>query len=523
MLSHSSRRIVPCFGTSLALILSVAGAAVAQQPQATTSRCDYSDVPGVVWWGTEPRMEIERFAAYAAPVYWFSPDEPLLSRAEGVDVRIPHPLPFEDDPDRPIIYYQIEEIVTAPGLDQTIDVPGFVLNTEDKGRSIIDLRTVTLVRLGLFAYFSSEVGLGAHPHDLEPAEMKIVVLRSDGEHMTERYGNRCAERNYVFGITRVTGKAHGLEWYWNISNVDVETRVPFTLLVEEGKHAIGTDKNGDGYFTPSYDVDVRVNDAWGTRDIMRSGGLFSGGYQTWMTKVREPQHRVVPPLPEDSPLLARVEQRENGDWTKTNAVYELRPLPPKELAGDDKGLYRRLDNNEVGDWPAVSEETQAKKFSEWVEAGTASKSLAISYRYDGASGVSFVFPFFVVKNLELGITGGYLMHRMYIKDQGFRDFGWQIMYAHSASRWIDSYFGAGYEKDVEDVPPDEATEPNQTVTNRFFVMETGLKFRVDIRVTPFKFLGVLTPFWGLRAGIKNVGFPDIDRLTYVLEFGAGAF
>ena len=48
--------------------------------------------------------------------------------------------------------------------------------------------------------------------------------------------------------------------------------------------------------------------------------------------------------------------------------------PPKELAGDDKGLYRRLDNNEVGDWPVVSEETQAKKFSEWVEDGTASNS-----------------------------------------------------------------------------------------------------------------------------------------------------
>lgn len=135
----------------------------------------------------------------------------------------------------------------------------------------------------------------------------------------------------------------------------------------------------------------------------------------------------------------------------------------------------------------------------------------------------FVFPFFIVKNLEIGISGGYLVHRMYLKDTGFRDFGWQIMYAHSASRWIDSYFAAGYERDVEDVPSDEATEPNQTVTNRFFVMETGLKFRVDIRVTPLKFLGALTPFWGLRAGIKNVGFPDIDRLTYVLEFGAGAF
>ena len=468
-------------------------------------------------------MEIERFAAYAAPIYWFSPDEPLLRGTEGMDIRFPEHLPFEDDPVRPVVYYQFEEIVTAPGLDQTIDVPGFVLNTEDKGRSIIDLRTVTLVRLGLFAYFSSEVGLGAHPHDLEPAEMKIVVLRSDGEHMTEHYGNRCAERNYVFGITRVTGEAHGLEWYWNISNVDVETRVPFTLLVEEGKHAIGTDKNGDGYFTPGYDVDVRVNDAWGTRDVMRSGALFSGGYQSSMTKVREPEHRVIPPLPEDSPLLARVERREKGDWTETNAVYELRPLPPKELAGDDKGLYRRLDNNEVGDWPVVSEETQAKKFSEWVE-GWDSLQLAGQVR-PVRWRVRRVLRIPVLHREEPRDRDqrGYLMHRMYLKDKGFRDFGWQIMYAHSASRWIDSYFGAGYERDVEDVPPDEATELNQTVTNRFFVMETGLKFRVDIRVTPLKFLGALTPFWGLRAGIENVGFPDIDRLTYVLEFGAGAF
>jgi hypothetical protein len=32
-----------------------------------------------------------------------------------------------------------------------------------------------------------------------------------------------------------------------------------------------------------------------------------------------------------------------------------------------------------------------------------------------------------------------------------------------------------------------------------------------------------TDFWGVRIGIKNYGFFDIDKLTYVLEFGAGVW
>ncbi|MGH7674125.1 MAG: hypothetical protein ACREMV_02540, partial [Gemmatimonadales bacterium] len=53
-------------------------------------------------------------------------------------------------------------------------------------------------------------------------------------------------------------------------------------------------------------------------------------------------------------------------------------------------------------------------------------------------------------------------------------------------------------------------------------VETGLKFRVNVSHTPVKFLTFLTDYWGFRAGIKNRGFFDIDRLTYVLEFGAGS-
>ena len=108
---------------------------------------------------------------------------------------------------------------------------------------------------------------------------------------------------------------------------------------------------------------------------------------------------------------------------------------------------------------------------------------------------------------------------MYLKDVGFRDFGWQLMYTPSASRWFDNYIGVGAEHDRSDAPTPGAAQP--AAWN--FVMETGFKFRVNVTKTPIKFLKIFTDFWGFRVGIKNVGFPDLNRITYVLEFGAGSF
>ena len=73
------------------------------------------------------------------------------------------------------------------------------------------------------------------------------------------------------------------------------------LLVEEGKHGLATDKNGDGVFTKGYDANVRINDAWGTRDIIRTGRLFTGGYQGWMAKVRRPDGSRTNAGPSASP------------------------------------------------------------------------------------------------------------------------------------------------------------------------------------------------------------------------------
>jgi hypothetical protein len=445
-------------------------------------------------------------------VYWFSPDEPIMNEAAGNDVRVPEALPFESIPDSPVAYYQFNDVITRADRDGE----GYMPDPADKGSSIIDLNNVVAINLKHIAYFSREEGLGGHEHDVEPAEFRMWVLRSTTEVLLEDYPQiRCDELHYIVGISRVTAEAHGLVWYYNVLETDQYTQFPMHLLVEEGKHGLCTDKNADGYYTPGFDVNRRVNDAWGVRDIIRGGTLFAGGFESWMAKVRRDEHRVFPPLPEDSHLRDRY--TEDGVYSRDNAVYELRPFPASENAGDDELLAHKMHEKEKTGWPEIDEISNVKQFDQWWNSELVQKSFAISLRADGDLGLSFVFPFFIFKNLEDPMAGGFLVHRMYLKDQHLRDFGWMIMYAPSASRWIDSYFAAGAEWDKEDV------EVDQTETEVNFVIETGVKFRVNITKSPLKFLSFLTDFMGFRAGIKNTGFFDIDRLTYVFEFGAGVW
>jgi len=525
------RLLHSCIGT-LVLAIFVAQAGIAQEVTLAAHKtpvagsCDFSDVPGVVWWGTEREMTLDRLAAYAAPVFWHSPDEPEMEGLSGADLMVPEAFPFQEA-ESPVVYYQLKEVQTRPETGATV----MSRDEAQRGGSLIDMTEAVLLRLDYYAYYSDEAGLGAHNHDIEPVEFMLAIVRSDGGFATEfGFAGRCAERNYLVAVTRVTGKAHGIEWFWNIITVDEETQFPMYILVEEGKHALATDKNSDGYFTPTYDVNVRVNDAWGVRDIIRSGGLMTGGYATWMTKVRRPEHRVLPPLPEDSPLLPEGLERQ-ATYQGETAVYELRELPRGEefLAWDRSqaaepdfhALYPFVKDKEVPDWPAVEELSGIKgldQVNSWLTSGTAKKSLSIAAYSDGSRiGFSWVFPLFIVKNMTIPMSGGYLLHRMYLKGDNLGDFGWMLLYANSASRWVDTYFSAGVEWYSE-------TDDVGVVDNRTdFVLETGLKFRAQIGSTPLKFLSFFTDFWGVRVGIKNYGFHDIERLTYVLEIGAGSF
>lgn len=464
--------------------------------------CDFEEVPGIIWVGNDPIMTFQKLASYCAPIMWFSPDEPLLHDATGKDIRIPESFPFEDTSENPVVYFRVRTILTREGSTGKAYSP----DQYDRSHNVIDLSQIVGINLDYFFYYSSEEGLGGHVHDVESAEFKIGVWKRD----------KCPDCKYALLVTKVVGKAHGMLWYDNTLEIDKYAHFPMTLLVEEGKHATSTDKNGDGYFTPGYDVNKRVNDAWGVRDVMRTGALYSGGFQAWMAKVRHEEHRVFPPLPEDS--LLRKDYMENGEYAPDYAKYTLRPFPHPDKAEPD--LVHFIADKGDPEWPEVEVLNSWKQLSGWIKDESFIKSLSIAYRYDGDSGLSFSFPFFIVKGLEDPLAGGYIVHRMYFKDKNFRDFGWMLHYTPSASRWIDTYFGAGVEWDVIDLP--EGSE-NPTETKAYFAFETGIKFRVNMQHSPLKFLTKLTDFWGFRVGIKNLGGFDIKRLVYVIEIGAGTW
>jgi len=463
--------------------------------------CDFTEVPGVVWVGNDPVLTFQELAAYCAPILWFSPDEPLLDDASGVDIRIPEPLPFEDQAGAPVVYYRVRSIMTvADDEAYTPDTQG------DVNQGLINLENVIGFDLDYFFYYHREEGTGAHKHDTEAAFFKITVWKRD----------ECPECRFALIMTQALGKAHLMKWYDNTLDIDGQTVLPITLLVEEGKHATCTDKNGDGYYTPGYDVSRRVNDAWGVRDVIRTGLSFSGGFESWMAKVRQDRHRVFPPLPEDSPI--REPLMVDGIYAPNYAKYSLRPIPIETF--DHPEMKHLIADKGKIDWPVVEVFDEFKQFGRWLEAENWMKSLAIAYRYDGDSGFSFAFPLFVVKNFEDPLAGGYLVHRMYLKDKKLRDFGWMLNYSLSASRWLDGYIAGGVEWDVMDLP--EGGE-KLTGTETNFVFETGIKFRVNLSLTPMKFLTKLTDFWGVRFGIKSVGAFDIKRLMFVVEIGAGTW
>ena len=55
-------------------------------------------------------MRADELARYAAPILWFSPDEPGLRGAEGDAIRYPEAFSFEPRGEQPVLYYQITDL-----------------------------------------------------------------------------------------------------------------------------------------------------------------------------------------------------------------------------------------------------------------------------------------------------------------------------------------------------------------------------------------------------------------------------
>jgi len=455
---------------------------------------------GLVWQSAERFISFEELAQSAGPILWFSPDEPLLRDRKGKDIDIPTSFPFEPVAANPVVYYRVRRVLED--ADAPAGAP--VLTDLDPARRTtrIDLDQAAGVDLDFFFYYPSEEGLGAHHHDVESVEMKLLVVKA----------RNYPELGYWIVVQKVIAKAHGILWYDNTLEVDGTARLPIHIMVEEGKHASCTDKNGDGYYSPGYDVNRRVNDAWGVRDVMATGGLYTGGFQSWMAKPRRPEHRVFPPLPAGSPLRARFTFA--GVYALDNAIYDLRPFPrPAEAREHDAHLADHFIADKGDEnWPAIEAFSGLQKFQRWAESEPFVKSVSIAYRYDGDHGMSFVFPLLVVKSVEDPVAGGWFVNRIYLKDKKFRDVSYNIMYATSASRWIDGYATFGWEWDEEDAYRD---------TN--LMTEVGMKMRFNLGRSPLSFLSALTDFWGVRLGIKNLGIWEWDHIGYAVEIGAGTF
>ncbi len=460
----------------------------------------------LIWYGTEEQMSFIDLASYCAPVFWFSPDEPELLNKSGKEITIPSEFPFEKKSDTPVVYYQISEIL----LNDFATGKPVKKDYTNNNKSIIDLSKVSAFQIDYSHYYQYEAGLGTHKDDTEQSQFNYAVRKKKIKE----------ETYYLIYLVKAVGKAHALVWFDNIFALDesmTEVKLPFHILVEEGKHASCTDANADGYYTPGYDVNVRTNDAWGMRDVIRTGELFSSEYESYMSKVRRPEHRIFPPLPDDSHLKERYSK--DSIYSPENAVYELRPMPDLAKAMKYPHLMKDMEAYTALRWPKITDGKGLIGSRDWFEKDLFLNSFAVSAMYDGDVGVSFMFPLLIVKNVQAPIIGGWLVNRIYLKDYNLRDVGYDIVLTPSASRFMDPYFAVGIENDKE--PKED--DPEKIISKGYFVIETGIKLRANVKFSPLKFLSFLTDYWGIRLGVKNKGFPDINNLQYNIELGAGVW
>ncbi|MFT3679573.1 MAG: hypothetical protein QM791_04835 [Ferruginibacter sp.] len=462
----------------------------------------------IIWKGTADHVKINTIATYGAPVLWFSPDEPSLGSYLKNGISIPEPFPFEKPSAKPVVYYKVLNVVTN---DKETEKAAFINNPQDKGASEINLAVVKVFYLDYYFYYSSEVGAGSHPHDIESAVMKIVVNYDD------------SLQQYILRVAEIIGRAHGLYWYNNVHTTEYHTKFPITILIEEGKHASCPDANGDGIYTPSFDVNKRTNDAWGIRDIIRSGILYSGGFENWMCKSRDPVTIVSPPLPGDSPLYETFINDKRK--LKEKVAYELRPFPETGYTTHDRHLSELMKGKEPVNWPEIKHSSAEPKYIHKIEEDQEKKTFSAAFRKDAGGNYALYTPLLLFKNVSAPMTGGWLVNKFYFgrgdlieekrpDNSTYRSvnnttFGHMIMHIRSASRWLDSYFGAGYEINDYDLRRDK-------YDYRFdFTAEYGFKIRANMKI--FK----KVKFIGVRLGYQITGFNPIKRSGLIFEIGAG--
>ena len=464
------------------------------------------DSNGIILKTNENRLTLDSLAVLAAPIFWFSPDEPNLYD-EG-RIGLPTAFPFDAASSSPIVYYKIKRIYT---VEQRIRMRQ---SMEVAGRSqSLDLSKISGLEIEYYCYYPNESGVGGHPHDIESVSLQIQIHKDLS----------CTEHQYVIEVKRIIARAHGLYWFENALNVDEQTVLPISILVEEGKHANCTDKNADGIYTPGFDVTEKVNDAWGVRDIISTGKLFTGGFQGWMAKERTPKSILLPPRSHNTASIEKIKKR--FPVFEMQNRYQVRQFPNYSDSMEDKLLKEKIKEKKYRDWPKISASVEAdRNILKLSKENKLRNKWGISYRFDSEGVLSFSAPLLLFRHVEAPMTGGWFYNKFYTGGgDSFGNtlsvaLGHQIQHTNSASRWIDSYMGVGYE--IVDLD----YEMGSTDMRTYLVTEIGMKIRLNITKTPFRFLKFLgTDYWGIRFGWKNLGFSPFVHSGFVVEIGAGAF
>jgi hypothetical protein len=518
--------------------------------------------PGAIWCGkvgedtgpnvADPSLPVQALAERAAPILWFSPDEPLR-RPDSDNRNIPEPLPGTTPKpphghhavSAPVVYFRISRIIDDKIKNKDEGNYGFEITTPD-----LALNSLNEVTVRYYFYYREDIGFEGHRNDLESLRLDIGFTPVDVE-----TAPGVAVKFYVAHIKTAVGAAHGVSWYDNELDIGKNKRdvsLPLTVLIEEGKHATSPDRNADGLYSPGYDVNRRYNDAWGIRDLIGSGQLGGSHYEGSMTKQRRPDGMIVPLVREGGREVDRAEllkrytgtykdyllknpegtpaytlKRVTRDLTGTVAASERErevelkqkndARQPDEKKIDVKkemglsivGLMERehFDREEPRKTTGQGFFEQAAKVGregvgiERGNKGDVLDALTFGYRYDGQHGFTISPP---ASRRFLPFLGGYVLPKLNVMPSGpERHWSLEGLFIPSASRTFDWYISAG---------PEWFRRRGEEEYDTRFATEGGLRFRFRYKL-----------FIGGRLGIRTTGFRQPRDPRLVFELGPGAF
>ncbi|MEQ1833183.1 MAG: hypothetical protein ABL977_09010 [Candidatus Eisenbacteria bacterium] len=487
-MSHSQRSLPPArvrarIGALVfALLLT---AALGSRAAAADCGCPPpADTTGVVWQGNRP-LALHEIAALLAPVMSFSPDEPLLRRSAP----IPAAHPCDTPADQAVVYYQINSMVIR---DQAVTRPA------ESDPAFFD--KVQYMRLRYFFYYPIDLGTHGHRHDVEGVGMEVLL---------EHDANGCRRVR----LQRVLAFAHGLPLYNNRLRITDDTKLPITLMVEEGKHASCIDRNADGMFTPGYDVNERINDAWGVRDVFGSGHLLGGGYRAAMTKHREKADRVLPPVAELEGCRFGLRSWHASEPSRGH--YELR-------AGDGLAPCAGLGTSAESTFFANGMMIANRFGTSHVPTQHSSKLNADFGSLDDPErllpGVSVRFDegdaLLSVATMGFDMGEGWLVPRLGLG----RKLSAEMLFTPSATAWTCPYVSTGWEHRTR--RPSILGGSNRLDA---MVTEVGVKFRFALPEGKSRFTSLGYRFGGMRLGVRFNGLERIEHLRLTAAIGAGVF